>query len=46
MADDAPKVIAALKDEVQRHKQTPYADTLKTHVRSMEQIIARRPLNV
>jgi hypothetical protein len=44
MADDAPKVIAALKDEVQRHKQTPYADTLKTHVRSMEQIIARRPL--
>jgi tetratricopeptide (TPR) repeat protein len=46
MADDAPKVIAALKDEVQRHKQTPYADTLKAHVRSMEQIIARRPLNV
>jgi hypothetical protein len=44
MAEDAPKVIAALKDEAQRHKQTPYADTLKTHVRSMEQIIARRPV--
>jgi tetratricopeptide (TPR) repeat protein len=44
MAEDAPKVIAALKDEAQRHKQTPYADTLKTHLRSMEQIIARRPV--
>jgi hypothetical protein len=44
MADDAPKVIAALKDEAQRHKQTPYADTLRAHVRSMEQIIARRPV--
>jgi hypothetical protein len=44
MADDAPKVLLALKDEAQRHKQTPYGDTLKAHVRSMEQIIARRPV--
>lgn len=44
MADDAPKVIVALKDEAHRHKQTPYGDTLKVHVRSMEQIIARRPM--
>lgn len=46
MADGAPKVLEALNEEWRRHKQTPYSDLLKTHVRHMEQIIARRPLNV
>jgi hypothetical protein len=45
MADQAPKVIPALKEEAQRHKQTPYGETLKDHVRCMEHIIARRPVD-
>jgi len=44
MAEGAPKVLPALHEEARRHKQTPYGETLKEHVRSMEQIIARRPL--
>jgi hypothetical protein len=44
MAEGAPKVIPALEDEARRHKQTPYGDTLKAHVRAMQQIVARRPL--
>ena len=44
MAEDAPRVLPALHDEARRHKQTPYADTLKDHVRSMERLIARRSL--
>ncbi len=42
MAEDAPSVIPALNDEWRRHKQTPYADALRGHVRAMEQIIANR----
>jgi hypothetical protein len=45
MADSAPKVMPALKEESLRHKQTPYGDTLKDHIRNMERIIARRPLS-
>lgn len=44
MAADAPKVIPALDDEARRHKQTPYADTLKEHVRAMQRILAQRPV--
>jgi hypothetical protein len=44
MADDAPKVIPALEDEMRRHKQTPYGDALKDLVRSLQTILARRPL--
>jgi Tfp pilus assembly protein PilF len=44
MAEGAPKVIPALEEEARRHKQTPYAETLKEHVRAMQRIIARRPL--
>lgn len=44
MADAAPKVIPALEEEARRHKQTPYGETLKEHVRAMQRIIARRPL--
>lgn len=44
MAEGAPKVIPALEEEIRRHKDTPYAETLKEHVRHMERIIARRPL--
>jgi Tfp pilus assembly protein PilF len=46
MANGAPKVLEALNEEWRRHKQTPYSDLLKHHVRRMEQIIARRPLNI
>lgn len=42
MADEAPQVIPALNEEWRRHKQTPYADTLRGHVRAMEQIVANR----
>jgi hypothetical protein len=45
MAENAPKVIPALKEESLRHKQTPYGDTLKDHIRRMEQIIARRAVS-
>jgi len=45
MADGAPKVLEALNEEWRRHKQTPYSDLLRDHVRRMEQIIARRPRN-
>ncbi|MBN1202073.1 MAG: hypothetical protein JXJ20_09475 [Anaerolineae bacterium] len=44
MAEAAPKAIPALHDEARRHKQTPYGDALRQHVRAMERIIARRPL--
>lgn len=44
MADLAPKVLPVLQEEARRHKQTAYGDTLKAHVRTMQQIIARRPL--
>jgi len=44
MADGAPKTLPALDEEARRHKQTPYGDTLKEHVRAMQRIIARRPL--
>ncbi len=44
MAELAPKVIPHLQDEARRHKQTLYGDTLKEHIRTMQQIIARRPL--
>ncbi|WP_119068607.1 tetratricopeptide repeat protein [Aggregatilinea lenta] len=44
MASGGMKVIPALEEEARRHKQTPYADTLKEHVRDMQRIIARRPL--
>ncbi|HEX3051793.1 MAG TPA: tetratricopeptide repeat protein [Aggregatilineaceae bacterium] len=43
MAEGAPKVIPALEDEWRRHKDSKYGDTLKDHVRRMQQIIARRP---
>jgi len=44
LAEGAPKVLPLLHEEARRHKQTPYGEALKDHVRSMEQIIARRPL--
>jgi hypothetical protein len=44
MAEGAPKILPALDEEWHRHKQTPYGDTVKEHVRAMEKIIARRPL--
>jgi hypothetical protein len=44
MAEGAPKILPALDEEWHRHKQTPYGDTVKEHVRTMEKIIARRPL--
>ncbi len=44
MAQDAPKVIPLLHEEQRRHKDTRYGETLKEHIRSMERIIARRPL--
>lgn len=44
MAEAAPKVIPALEEEQRRHKQTPYGEALKTHIRAMQQIVARRPL--
>ena len=44
MAEGAPKVLPALEEEARRHKQTPYGDTLKEHIRTMQRIIARRPL--
>ncbi|MBP8974664.1 MAG: hypothetical protein KBH93_12375 [Anaerolineae bacterium] len=44
MAEAAPKVIPALEEEARRHKQTSYGETLKEHVRTMQRIIARRPL--
>lgn len=44
MADGGLKVIPALEEEARRHKQTPYGETLKDHVRDMQRIIARRPL--
>ena len=46
MAEAAPKTIHALEEEARRHKQTPYGDTLKEHIRTMQRIIARRPLEV
>jgi len=45
MAEGAPKVIPALEEEVRRHKQTPYADTLREHIRDMQHLIAQRPLH-
>ena len=45
MAEGAPKVIPVLEQEARRHKQTPYGDMLKTLVRDINQIIARRPLS-
>ncbi|NLX10576.1 MAG: tetratricopeptide repeat protein [Chloroflexi bacterium] len=44
MAKHAPKAIPALQEEARRHKQTDYGETLKAHTRTMEQILARRPL--
>jgi tetratricopeptide (TPR) repeat protein len=45
MAEDGPKAIPVLEQEQRRHKQTPYGDTLKDHIRDMQHIIARRPLD-
>ncbi len=45
MAEHAPQVLPRLDEEARRHKQTPYGDTLKTHVRAMQRILARRPLD-
>lgn len=42
MSEGAPKVIPLLEDEMRRHKQTPYAETLKEHVRVMQRLVARR----
>jgi len=44
LAEQPRSVIAALKEESRRHKQTPYGETLKDNIRAMEQVIARRPL--
>ncbi|MBN1678996.1 MAG: hypothetical protein JW966_01805 [Anaerolineae bacterium] len=44
MAEIAPKTIPLLQDESRRHKQTPYGDMLKEHIRAMERIITRRPM--
>lgn len=44
MAEAAPKALPVLEEEARRHKQTPYGDTLKEHMRAMQRIIARRPL--
>lgn len=44
LAEGAPRVIPLLEDEIRRHKQTPYAETLKTHVRAMQRLIAQRPV--
>ncbi|HML24639.1 MAG TPA: tetratricopeptide repeat protein [Aggregatilinea sp.] len=44
MAEGGLKVIPTLEEEARRHKQTPYGETLKDHVRDMQRIIARRPL--
>ena len=44
MAEAAPRVIPALEEEARRHKQTAYGETLKEHVRAMQRLIARRPL--
>jgi len=44
MAEAAPQAIPALEEEARRHKQTPYGETLKEHIRDMQKIIARRPL--
>jgi len=44
MAEAAPRVIPALEEEARRHKQTAYGETLKEHVRTMQRLIARRPL--
>ena len=44
MAEHAPKVLPRLDEEARRHKQTPYGETLKAHVRAMQRILARRPL--
>ena len=45
MAELAPRTIPTLQEESRRHKQTAYGDTLKAHIRDMEHIIARRPLD-
>ena len=36
--------LPALEQEARRHKDSAYGDTLKGHIRAMQQIIARRPL--
>ena len=46
MAEHAPQVLPRLDEEARRHKQTPYGDALKAHVRAMQRILARRPLDV
>ncbi|MBN2304536.1 MAG: tetratricopeptide repeat protein [Anaerolineae bacterium] len=44
MAEGAPPVLTALRDEARRHKQTSYGDTLKAHIQDMDKILAQRPL--
>lgn len=45
MADEAPRVVPLLDQEARRHKQTPYGDALKSLVRDINHIVARRPLH-
>ncbi len=45
MAEHAPQVLPRLDEEARRHKQTPYGDMLKGHVRAMQRIVARRPVD-
>ena len=42
MQEGADRVIPALDEEARRHKQSPYGETLKEHVRAMRQIIKTR----
>lgn len=44
LAADAPKALPALREEARRHKQTPYGDALKDHIRSIDQIMTNGPL--
>jgi Tfp pilus assembly protein PilF len=44
MAEAAPRAIPTLWEEQRRHKETAYGEALKEHIRAMEKIIARRPL--
>ncbi|NDJ78301.1 MAG: hypothetical protein GYB65_18795 [Chloroflexi bacterium] len=45
LAEDAPRVLPTLEEEARRHKQTPYAETLKSNVRAMQRIVAQRPVS-
>lgn len=44
MAEGAPRVLPVLEEEARRHKDSPYGETLKQHVKAMQRIVARRPL--